>query len=349
MAHHAIAAKFDPSKSLTVTGIVTGIDWANPHAHVFVEVTEGRTVTTWAVELESVVDLQRSGWNRSTVKPGDQVTVQGITARDGSKQIWGNSVMAAGRRIFTVSTDAQAGAGNQAAGPTPRWPDGKPRLGPVPGQTGYWASPSSTVLMQAGANVQMDAWGQLRNIADVDKVAPFQRWARDLYEYRQRNFLKDDPMYLFCKPPGGLRQFQLPYGNQFVEDRDRQRVFLLTGNGNQNYRILYTDGRAQKGQIRGDDDNPLYYGRSVAHWEGDSFVVDTRGFNEKFWFTNGGLPHTDQLHLIEKFTRTDANTLRYEVTIDDPGAYTRTWTSGWTFKWVAGEDLPKYYCQDNRP
>ena len=77
-------------------------------------------------------------------------------------------------------------------------------------------------------------------------------------------------------------------------------------------------------------------------------MVDTRGFNEKFWFTNGGLPHTEQLHLVERFTRTDQNTLRYEVTIDDPGAYTRTWSAGWTLQWVP-EELPVYYCQDNRP
>ena len=204
-------------------------------------------------------------------------------------------------------------------------------------------------MMQTGANVQMDADGLLRNIADVDKVAPFQRWARDLYEYRQRSFLKDDPMFLYCMPPGGPRQFQLPYGVQFIEDKDHQRIFLFLGSGNRNYRLIYTDGRAQVGQITGDADNPLYYGRAVAHWEGDAMVVDTKGFNEKFWFTNGGLPHTEQLHLIERFTRTDSNTLKYEVTVDDPGAYTKSWSTGWTLQWMPGEELPIFYCQDNRP
>ena len=90
-----------------------------------------------------------------------------------------------------------------------------------------------------------------------------QPWALALYIERQRRFLQDDPMYLNCKPPGGPRQFQLPYGVQFVEDRERQRIFVLIGSGNSNYRIIYTDGRGQKGQVGGDDDNPLYYGRSV--------------------------------------------------------------------------------------
>ena len=114
---------------------------------------------------------------------------------------------------------------------------------------------------------------------------------------RQRRFLQDDPTFLNCKPPGGPRQFQQPYGVQFVEDRERQRIFVLIGGGNNNFRIIYLDGRGHVGQVGGDDDNPLYYGRSVGKWEGDTLVVDTRGFNEDFWFTNGGLPHTDQLQL----------------------------------------------------
>jgi hypothetical protein len=154
---------------------------------------------------------------------------------------------------------------------------------------------------------------------------------------------------LNCKPPGGPRQFQLPYGVQFVEDRERQRIFVLIGGGNANYRIIYLDGRSHAGQVGGDDDNPLYYGRSVGKWVGDVLEVDTRGFNEDFWFTNGGLPHTEQLRLLEKFSRPDFDTLKYEVTVEDTGAYTRPWSTGWTLRWVAGEELPRHLCQENRP
>ena len=83
-------------------------------------------------------------------------------------------------------------------------------------------------------------------------------------------------MYLNCKPPGGPRQFQLAYGVQFVEDRDAPAHFVLIGSGNNNYRIIYTDGRSQQGQVGGDDDNPLYYGRAVGKWDGETLVVDTR-------------------------------------------------------------------------
>jgi hypothetical protein len=186
-------------------------------------------------------------------------------------------------------------------------------------------------------------------VTDAPRVAPLQPWALALYVARQRRVLQDDPMYLHCKPPGGPRQFQLPYGVQFLEDRDRRRIFVLIGSGNNNFRIIYTDGRGYAGQIAGDDDNPLYYGRSVARWESDTLVADTRGFNEEFWFTNGGLPHTDRLRLIERFSRTELDALKYEVTIEDPGAYTRPWSSTATLRWVAGEEMPRHLCQDNRP
>jgi hypothetical protein len=113
--------------------------------------------------------------------------------------------------------------------------------------------------------------------------------------------------------------------------------------------MIYLDGRPQTGQPEGNADDPLYFGHAVGKWEGDTLVVDTKGFHDRFWFSNGGLPHTPQLHLIERFSRPDMYTLRYEVTIDDPGAYTRMWVSSWTLRWVPNEELPVYYCQDNRP
>lgn len=349
-AHHAISAKFDTRKTMTLSGIVTLVDWRNPHVHVFMNVTDAKGTLNWAVEIESPIDLQEGGWNTTTLQPGDAITVQGIVARDGSRQVWGNSIVlkATGRRVLNVTLTPPAPP--LQARPTPRWPDKQPRLGPIPGGAqGYWAFPTATVLHEGTANVKMDEWGLLANIEDAPKVAPMQPWALALYKSRQSRFLQDDPTYLNCKPPGGPRQFQLRYGVQFVEDRERQRIFVLIGGGNSNYRIIYTDGRTHAGQVGGDDDNPLYYGRAVAKWEGDALVADTRGFNEDFWFTNGGLPHTDQLKLVERFTRSDFDTLKYEVTVEDPGAYTRPWSSGWTLRWVAGEELPRHLCQENRP
>jgi len=354
IAHHEILAKFDDHKPVTLNGIVTLVDWRNPHVHVFMNVADAAGAVNWAIELEGPIDLERSGWSRETLRPGDRIRVAGFGARNGSHQAWGNSVVvrATGKSVYNVTLTPPAAPLEPR--PTPRWPDRQPRLGAAQGgSTGYWAYPSVTALAEGNSAgkiaIPMDTWGLLKNIADAPKVAPMQPWALQLYTERQKRFLQDDPMYLNCKPPGGSRQFQLAYGVQFVEDRDRKRIFVLMGSGNNNYRIINTDGRSHKGQVGGDDENPLYFGRSVGHWEGDTFVVDTRGFNEDFWFTNGGLPHTDQLKLIERFTRPDLDTLNYEVSVDDPGAYTRPWKASWTLHWVADQELPRQLCQDNRP
>ena len=351
-AHHPVLAKFDDARPLTLTGRVTDVFWANPHVHVFISVDgNDATPVIWAIELASTIELQWSGWRPDAVKVGDVITVDGIAARNGSAQIWGNNVEREnGEKIFTVDEQVFAKQLEQPAqGPLPRWPDNQPRLGPAPGNTGYWALPSRTSLVEDGVDVAMDEHGILANINDAAKIAPFQDWAKDLYVLRQSNFLRDDPSYLYCIPPGGPRQFQNPFGFQFVEERERERIFILQAGGNGNWNLIYTDGRDQVGQVSGDDNNPLFFGRSVATWEGDTLVVDSVGFNEGFWFSNGGLPHTSQLHVIERFTREDINTLRVEVTVDDPGAYTREWTSSWTMQWINGKELPEYYCQDNRP
>ena len=349
-AHHALGAKFDPSRPVAITGTVTKVDWLNPHVHIFLEVGSGPDTVAWAVELESRIDLGRSGWTGDELAVGDVIRVEGPSARNETPQVWGESVVRAedGARLYTL-TEAAAIAPIAEARPTPRWPDGTPRLGPEPGERGYWGRPGLTSLMETGVEADVDADGLLADIADVDRVAPFRQWARDLYAVRQRDGLKDDPLFLYCKPPGGPRQFQLPQGVQFVQEPYRERIWVMIGGGNHNWRFIHLDGRDPMDPAQPDFGHPLYYGRAVAEWEGDTLVVETIDFNEDFWFSNGGLPHTEQLRLMERITRPDHDTLEYEVTIDDPGAYTRPWTAAWTLEWIPGDELPRYFCQDNRP
>ena len=103
-AHHEVGAKFDDKKPVTLKGLVTKIDWANPHVHIFINVQNGNSVRNWAVELESPVDLGRAGWSRDTVKPGEALTVQGILARNGTQQAWANSVVTTngGKKLFDI-------------------------------------------------------------------------------------------------------------------------------------------------------------------------------------------------------------------------------------------------------
>jgi len=122
------------------------------------------------------------------------------------------------------------------------------------------------------------------------------------------------------------------------------RILVLLGGGDRNWRVIYTDGRpvGQAAELV-----LSYYGTSVGRWEGDTLVVESVGFNERFWMTNGGLPHTEALHLTERFSRPDFNTLKYEVTVDDPRTYTRPWSGGWAIKWVPDEEIQEYFCEDN--
>jgi hypothetical protein len=92
---------------------------------------------------------------------------------------------------------------------------------------------------------------------------------------------------------------------------------------------------------------PSYYGDSRGRWEGDTLVVETIGFNENFWMDRAGSPHTEKLKFTERFTRTDYDTLRYEVTVDDPGAYTAPWSNSFQMRWQSGPELFEYVCQDN--
>jgi hypothetical protein len=247
-----------------------------------------------------------------------------------------------GKKLFVAAPKKPATAALKE--PAPRWPDGRVRLGPPPGKKGYWTTPSANALVDNTAGkVAMNDEGLLRNLSDADRVAPFQPWAKAVYEYRQRTLLKDDPLTR-CLPPGGPRQFQMPNGFQFIEQRELGRILVLLGGADRNWRVIYTDGRPQ-GQadevVRG------YYGNSVGKWEKDTLVVDVIGFNEHFWFANGGLPHTEALHLTERFTRPDLGTLKYEVTVDDPRTYTRPWTGGWNIQWVPNEEIQEYFCEEN--
>ena len=110
------------------------------------------------------------------------------------------------------------------------------------------------------------------------------------------------------------------------------------------WQVIYMDGRPHPQEAF---DLPTWMGHSVGHWEGDTLVVDTVGFNEGHWLSVNGLPRTSQHHLVERFTRVNYNTLRYEATIDDPGAYTRPFTIGWNLNWNMGQELIEVVCVEN--
>ena len=231
--------------------------------------------------------------------------------------------------------------------PVLRAPDGKVVLGSLSGVKGLWENGASDNILaipdspefvgdrDQGANVQAGPGAFPK--PKVSEI-PFQPWAKALYAYRMQHEFEP---YTRCKPAGGPRQVATAYGTDFIDVPEQQRIYITQTGGPHSFRPIYLDGRPHPKDL-----DPSYYGHSVGHWEGDTLVIDTVGFNERGWIDQRGLPTTDQLHLTERITRQSLNILRYEITIDDPGAYTRPWTTGQFMRWTAGAEQFEFVCQD---
>jgi len=241
--------------------------------------------------------------------------------------------------LLSVTPSAAQDGSARRAGPAPRWPDGTINLGAPPGVDGKWEG--AEPLATDPDNYEAQLGRRLRpgriHINDV----PLQPWARALVALRHVRVLADEP-YTRCKPSPGPRSFGTAYGVELLNLPGSERIYLFMTGGAHSFRVVYMDGRSHPRQPE-----PSAFGHSIGWWDGDTLVIDTVGFNESAWMDRYGLPHTDQLHMLERVTRLDFNTLNYEVTIDDPGAYTAPWTSGYTKQWESGTDLFEYICQEN--
>jgi hypothetical protein len=158
-------------------------------------------------------------------------------------------------------------------------------------------------------------------------------WAEALT--KQRN-PKDDPE-AHCLPAGVPRMNPFPWK---IIQTDKLLVMLFEGNIH-SYRQVFLDGRGHPKDL-----DPTWYGDSIGSWDGDTLVVDSIGFNDKFWFDFAGHPHTQQLHVIERYHRRDLGNLDIDITIVDPGAYSEPWKIKRTSILMNGE-IQEYICNEN--
>ena len=151
---------------------------------------------------------------------------------------------------------------------------------------------------------------------------------------------KDDPE-ANCLPTGVPRIAPYPWRIvQTPSDRKPTHIFFLFEANIHSYRQIFMDGRQHPA-----DPNPTWYGDSIGRWEGDTLVVDTVGYNDKFWFDFRGHPHTERLHTIERYTRSNYGTLVNEVTIEDPGAYARPFKVTFTAVLQPGDESDRVHLQ----
>ena len=206
-------------------------------------------------------------------------------------------------------------------GPVPRLPDGTVDL------SGAWTGggPVQDIERQGGL-----APGSI----------PLLPWARKLMESREA---KDDP-HAHCLPMG-IPRMAADYPWRFVQyptHKAATHIFILYEGNIHSFRQIFVDGRKHPPDL-----DPTWFGHSIGRWDGDTLVIDTTGFNDKFWFDWRGHPHTEQLHTIERWTRKDLGRLENEVTIDDPGAYSRPWKVTFTATLRLNEEIMEYICQEN--
>jgi hypothetical protein len=200
-------------------------------------------------------------------------------------------------------------------GPTPHLADGKPDF------SGVW-SPDRNFIYDIA-----DALTPGENL-------PLQPWASKLTKERMS---KDDPE-ANCLPTGVPRL--APYPWRIVQAAGIT-FFVFEGNIH-SYRQIFMDGRSHS-----KEPNPTWYGESIGKWEGDTLVIDTVGFNDRFWFDFAGHPHTDRLHTVERYRRPDLGHLEWDTAIDDPGAYTKSFTLHGHAILQPNTDLMEYICQEN--
>lgn len=142
-----------------------------------------------------------------------------------------------------------------------------------------------------------------------------------------------------CIPNGMPGIMRLPYPIEFVYSPGRVNILIETYS---EIRRIYVDGRPLP-----EDPDPFFNGHSVGHWEGDTLVIETVGFNDLFWFDFRGHPHSTQLKTIERYTRTKFGEMEVVTTIEDPGAYAKPFTVKYTHTLRPGWELMEYICNEN--
>jgi hypothetical protein len=194
-------------------------------------------------------------------------------------------------------------------GPAPRMPDGRPDF------SGVW----------------------LANVDPNPEPASMLPWAVDEWNKRRASNFRDMPTGL-CLPTDP--SLSLPIFYRIVQTRS---LLLHLFEQEPHYRQVFLDGRTHP-----KDPDPTWMGHSIGKWEKDTLVIDTIGFNDKSWLLQGtNLPHTEMLHIVERYRRPDRGHLKIDVTYEDPGTFTKPIVRHLTWELAPGEEITENICNEN--
>jgi len=224
--------------------------------------------------------------------------------------------------------------------PAPRQPDGKPDF------IGFWQPDRERECTpDLGSRVRLRQPckpGEMVRVpngpASVPDGLPLQPWAAELAKKRTADLSKDDP-HPRCQPDNYPRVYWLPHFTKmfFVPGE-----LLMLNEWNAEFRQIYTDGRPFPELM-----HPIYSGYSIGKWEGDTFVISTKGFRDDQWLDTPGTPITDAATMTERITRPNFGTLNLVITIDDPKAYTKPFTIDMNMKIMIDTQMIEEFCLEN--
>jgi len=201
----------------------------------------------------------------------------------------------------------------------PKMADGKPDL------SGIW-NPNPRFLVNLAVDLKP---------GDVSMLP----WAEAVYKERAAGLHAHEEPDANCLPQGVPKIDAAPVPWKLIQLPGQ--VVILYEAFTQ-FRQIFMDGRKLP-----EDPNPTWLGYSVGHWDGDALVVESSGFNGKAWIDQSGHPSTEQLRVTEKFRRKDFGHMEIEITIDDPGAYTKPWTAVETPTLLVDTELLEFVCSEN--
>jgi hypothetical protein len=220
-------------------------------------------------------------------------------------------------------------------GPAPRLSDGRPDL------SGLWLPNSAGQGVSGRYGVDPLARRQFDPKVTPEAPPSFQPWALAKIKAMTPTELELSKSSVNCQPRGvPAIWLQNPYSTQLVH---KPGLLVQLYEVLNNFRVIHTDGRPLP-----QFPEPLFHGNSTTHWEGDTLVVESVGFDERTYVMPNGWFHSDEMKVTERYSRPSMNYLIVEVTVEDPKVLTGPWKSAprrWT---LASGDIYEFYCTNNR-